>query len=204
MTDESRPPTSQDADRLRQIARLWTQAQPVVSALIGSTVIDFHDAEDLLGQVAETVVTKACEYDPQRPFIPWAMGIARYRILQYFERRRTDGFDDDTLGLLAEAHSELAEEAPAQLAAMRQCLGQLQGKSKRVLEMRYLHDHRPGWIAEKMGMTPGAVSTLLHRARKALAECIDRRYCTTNCVACSWATWPAKAWKWMRRPTSLA
>jgi RNA polymerase sigma-70 factor, ECF subfamily len=178
MHDEIRPPTSQDADRMRQIARLWTLAQPVVSALVSSTVIDFHDAEDLLGQVAETVVTKACEYDPQRPFTPWAMGIARYRILQYFERRRADrhvGFDDETLGLLAETHCELAEEASARLAGLRQCLGQLQGKSKRVLEMRYLHDHGPSWIAEKMGMTPGAVWTLLHRVRKALAECIDRR-----------------------------
>jgi RNA polymerase sigma-70 factor (ECF subfamily) len=178
MNDEIPPPTSHNADHMRQIARLWTQALPAVSALIGATVIDFHDAEDLLGQVAETVVTKACDYDPQRPFIPWAMGIARYRILQYFERRRTDrhvGFDDETLGLLADAHCELAEEAPARLAALRQCLGQLQGKSKRVLDMRYLHDHRSNWIAEKMGMTPGAVWTLLHRARKALAECIDRR-----------------------------
>lgn len=178
MNNEMRPPTNQDADRMRRIARLWTQAQPVVSALISSTVIDFHDAEDLLGQVAETVVTKASEYDLARPFIPWAMGIARYRILQYFERRRTDrhvDFDDETLRLLADAHSELAEEAPARLAALRQCLGQVQGKSKRVLEMRYLHDHRSGWIAEKMGMTPGAVWTMLHRVRNALAECIDRR-----------------------------
>lgn len=178
MNNEIRPPTSHDADRMRQIARLWTQAQPVVSALISSAVIDFHDAEDLLGLVAETVVTKAGEYEPQRPFVAWAMGIARYRILQYFERRRTDrhvGFDDETLGLLAEAHCELAEEASARLAALRTCLGQLQGKGKRILEMRYLHDHRSGWIAEKMGMTPGAVWTLLHRVRKALAECIDRR-----------------------------
>jgi RNA polymerase sigma-70 factor, ECF subfamily len=178
MNNELQPVTSQDADRMRRIARLWTQAQPAVSALIGSTVIDFHDAEDLLGQVAETVVTKADEYDASRPFIPWAMGIARYRILQYFERRRADrhvGFDDETLRLLAESHSELAEGAPARLAALRQCLGQLQGKSKRVLEMRYLHDHGASWIAEKMGMTQGAVWTLLHRARKALADCIDRR-----------------------------
>jgi RNA polymerase sigma-70 factor, ECF subfamily len=166
------------ADRMRQIARLWTQAQPVVSALIGASVINFHDAEDLLGQVAETVVTKACEYDPERPFTPWAVGIARYRILQYFERRRADrhvAFDEETLGLLAEAHCELAEEAPARLAALRQCLGRLRGKTKRVLEMRYLHEHSPGSIAEKLGTTPGAVWTLLHRARKALAECIGRR-----------------------------
>ena len=178
MNQESRPPKSHDADRMRLIARLWTQAQPVVSALISSTVIDFHDTEDLLGQVAETVVTKACEYDSQRPFVPWAMGIARYRILQYFEQRRAGrrvDFDDETLGLLAEAHAEMAEETSARLAALRQCIGQLQGKSHRVLEMRYLHDHRPGWIAEKMGMTPGAVWTMLHRVRKILADCIEHR-----------------------------
>ena len=163
---------------MRQVARLWTQAQPVVSALISSTVFDFHDAEDVLGQVAETVITKAGEYDAQRPFLPWAMGIARYRILQYFERRRAErhvDFDDETLELLAQAHMEVADEAPVRLAALRQCLNQLQGKSQRVLELRYLHDHRADWIAQKMGMTPSAVWTMLHRIRKALSDCIDRR-----------------------------
>lgn len=178
MDHNSRPSMSPDDDRMRQIARLWTSAQPVVSALVSSTVIDFHDAEDVLGQVAETVVTKAGEYDTRRPFLPWAMGIARYRILQYFERRRADRhveFDDETLELLAQAHVEVADEAPVRLAALRQCLDQLQGKSRRVLELRYLHDHRADWIAQKLGMTTSAVWTMLHRVRKVLADCIDHR-----------------------------
>ena len=153
-------------------------AQPVVSALISSTVIDFHDAEDLLGQVAETVVVKAHEYDPQRPFLPWTLGIARFRILQYFEHRHSDrhvAFDDQALELLAQAHIDLIDEAPTRLAALQQCMGQLRGKSQRVLEMRYLHDHRADWIAQKMGMTPSAVWTMLHRIRKSLAGCVERR-----------------------------
>ena len=31
------------------------------------------------------------------------------------------------------------------------------------------------WIAQKLGMTPSAVWTMLHRVRKSLADCIDRR-----------------------------
>ena len=60
-----------------QLARLWTEAQPIVAAFILSAIPDFHQAEDVLQQVAVILVREFEEFDTSRPFLPWALGIAR-------------------------------------------------------------------------------------------------------------------------------
>jgi DNA-directed RNA polymerase specialized sigma24 family protein len=44
-----------------------------------------------------------------------------------------------------------------------------------VLKWRYAHDLKPRDVAQKMGITSGAVRVLLHRAREALRECIQKK-----------------------------
>ena len=84
------PETLLEEGRLIQITRQWSKAHPIIEAFITGAVIDFHDAEDLVSEVAETVVMKFNDYDPSRPFVPWAMGIARNLLLRYFERKAAD------------------------------------------------------------------------------------------------------------------
>ena len=165
-------------DRAVQIARLWSKAQPVVGAMMAGAVVDFHDAEDLIAEVAETVVRKFDEYDPLRPFVPWALGISRNLILRYYERRageRRVYFDEQTLQLLEVAHLETAHEAPARLAALQHCIEAVRGKSRRVLELRYMHDLKPDAVANALGMSRNAVWVMLHRVRNALRDCIEER-----------------------------
>ncbi len=164
--------------RMRQMARLWSKAQPAVAAMVAGAVVDYHDAEDLVAEVAELIVMKFDEYDPSRPFLPWALGIARNLVLRYYERRageRCYRFDERTLDLLAHAHMETADEIPARLAALRACVQSIRGKSRQVLDMRYVHGLKPHAIAEALGMTRNAVWVMLHRVRIALADCIRQR-----------------------------
>jgi RNA polymerase sigma-70 factor (ECF subfamily) len=163
-------------DRAVQIARLWSKAQPVVGAMIAGAVIDFHDAEDLGAEVAELIVRKFDEYDRSRPFVPWALGIGRNLILRYYERRageRRVYFKVQTLQLLEAAHMEIAEEAPASLAALRHCIESIRGKSRRVLEMRYMYDLKPDAVADALGASRNAIWVMLHRVREALRKCIE-------------------------------
>ena len=76
-----------DQHRSEQLARLWTESQPVVAAFILSLVPNFHQAEDILQQVAVLLVREFEKYDQQRPFLPWVLGIARNVALK--ERRQT-------------------------------------------------------------------------------------------------------------------
>ena len=95
-----------------QFTRCWTQAQPLVASYIGALVTDFRDAEDLLQEVAVICLRKFPDYDPQRPFAAWALGIARLEALRL---RRTHArsrvlFNGELLDQIALACEELAPE----------------------------------------------------------------------------------------------
>jgi RNA polymerase sigma-70 factor, ECF subfamily len=161
-----------------QVARLWSQAQGVVAAMVSGAVIDFHDAEDLVARVAETVVRNFGEYDRSRPFLPWALGIARNIILQYYERRSGEKhiyFDESTLRVLEIAHINTADDMSARLAALQECLKSITGKTRHVLEMRYMHNLRPDVLAETMGISRNSVWLMLSRGRDALKKCIEKK-----------------------------
>lgn len=160
------------------LSRLWSEAQPVVAAMIAGAVVDFQHAEDLVSQVAETVVMKFDDFDRSRPFTPWALGIAKKMILRHYERRageRLVFFDEHILSEMAIAQEEVAGEATERLAAMRKCLAEIKGKTRRVMEMRYLHGLKPQAIGDALDMTSNAVWVMLHRGREAVARCIDRK-----------------------------
>ena len=164
--------------RMLLLSRLWSEAQPVVAAMVAGAVVDFQHSEDLVSQVAETVVMKFDDYDRSRPFTPWALGIARNIILRHYERRageRLVFFDDRILSAMAIAHEQVAGESAERLAAMQKCLAQIKGKTRRVMEMRYLHGLKPAAIGHSLDMTTNAVWVMLHRGRDAVAKCIGRK-----------------------------
>ena len=185
MTNAPPPPSgpaSQQPDlqqtRMLLLSRLWSEAQPVVAAMVAGAVVDFQHSEDLVSQVAETVVMKFDEYDRSRPFTAWALGIARNVILRHYEKRAGDRlvfFDDTILSAMAVAHEQVAGESAERLAAMRKCLAEIKGKTRRVMEMRYLHGLKPAAIGHSLDMTTNAVWVMLHRGREAVAKCIGRR-----------------------------
>jgi RNA polymerase sigma-70 factor, ECF subfamily len=169
--------TSQQQDS-EQLARLWTESQPVVASYIFSLVPDFHQAEDILQQVAVILVREFHKYDPARPFLPWAMGIAKNAALK---SRRAVARDCTFLledGLIDRMQAAFAEETDRWTAvrhALKYCLGQQQSRTREVLQWRYAHDLKPQQVAQQMGVTSGAVRVMLHRARSALRECIRRK-----------------------------
>ena len=61
------------------------------------------------------------------------------------------------------------------LDALRDCLGQLEGRAGQVIQMHY-HEHAGREaIAEKLEMQPDGVKTLLRRTRAVLRECVERK-----------------------------
>jgi RNA polymerase sigma-70 factor, ECF subfamily len=60
---------------MRDLARLWVQSQPVISAYLMASVYDVHHAEDLVQEVAQVVAEKFTDYDRNLSFTSWALGI---------------------------------------------------------------------------------------------------------------------------------
>lgn len=156
------------------MAELWHKWQPTISAYLQAAVPNYHDAEDLLQQVAVAVARDFDKYDPQTPFGHWAIAIARHRVLNFRRSKAMSKvvFSQETMDLLAEV---LPDEPPVTSdfkAVLDQCLEKLQDRARAVLSLRYEEDLRADDIAPRLGMSSSAVSVLLHRTRKALAHCV--------------------------------
>ena len=163
-------------EKTRQAARLWTLAQPAVSAFVTSVVRDFRDRDDVLQDVAVAVIESFGNYDPQRPFVAWAIGVARNQVGLYLRRRRRDRlvFDEATVECLASAFAEVGTQQDNQLDFLRECLKSLQGRTRQLCELRYQDDLKPAAIAEMIGMSANNVAKALQRVRDQLRECIKR------------------------------
>lgn len=161
----------------KNLTLLWMAAQPVVEAYLNSLIRNRATAEDVLQQVALTVTEKFDEYDSERSFTGWAMGIARFKTLQYFGRANADRhqFGSDLLAQLAETHERLSDQAQLQRDALAFCLEKLPPKSLALLKRRYVQNLKPGKIAETLGLSANAVRLSLHRIRTALRACIEKQ-----------------------------
>jgi RNA polymerase sigma-70 factor, ECF subfamily len=173
-TAEGEGGTASPANSVRELARLWVQSQPAISAYISANVMDAHHAEDLVQEVAQVVAEKFATFDPNRSFLSWALGIARNRLLKYYRTRARDRLvlSEAALERIGAALERVEHEAEDRRTALRHCLQQVAGRRREVLEMRYGQNIRVNEIADQCGMSASAVSVMLYRVRAALYDCV--------------------------------
>jgi len=150
-----------------------------VSSYISSLIPNFHEAEDVLQDVAVKLQQKFHRYDPSQSFIGWVVGFTRNEILM---SRRTHArsfitFDTELMDSLASSCEEMTPELEQRGVLLRECLSEVKNQViRRVLELRYVADLPGGEIAKKMKMNHSAVRVMLHRVRKALRDCVERKF----------------------------
>ncbi|QNN20715.1 sigma-70 family RNA polymerase sigma factor [Planctomycetales bacterium ZRK34] len=165
------------ADRQRaELAVRWTQAQPGILAFLRTLVRDPVEVDDLLQEVAYRAAMRFDDYDPTRPFVAWAIGIARLVVLEWRRRRQRDPLvlDADAIARLADAYAARLPDLERGRLALESCIQKATPSARRLLDLRYRHDMSPADIAAELNSTPASVSSMLHRAREVLRQCIQR------------------------------
>lgn len=170
----SQDPNLTSAERL---ASLWTQAQPVVSAYLAGMLPDYHARQEVLQNTAVVLVRKFRDYDADRPFAAWAIGVARLELLKHRSRSSEKRvlFSEALLEAAADRFAETSNRQGATEEALEACLGELTDRSRKLLKLRYTGDLATEQIAEQIGAKHSAVRVALHRVRKTLRDCIDQR-----------------------------
>lgn len=102
----------------------------------------------------------------------WLLTIVRRENARYFERRRLETVDVDSLTPAQEAL--LASSPDDETDDMRQAIYRLDDDYREPLVLQVLMGYSTGEIAEMMGLKQGAVLTRLHRARNKLKEDLQR------------------------------
>lgn len=174
-------PSDPQADVNRDQAQLaadWERVRTAVFAQLVAGIGSFHDAEDVLQEVAVSVAKCYGTYDPRRPFIAWALGIARNHMLMYFRKHHRDRllFKDHLSELVGRQLESFPDEPHDQRReALHKCLKQLEPDRRRLIEMRYSSGLSVTEIADRLGKSVAAVKGSLHRVRRALEKCVTYR-----------------------------
>ena len=162
-----------------ELAVYWAQHQPVVAGYISSLISNFQDADDVLQNVAVVTVKKFDEYDREKPFAAWVIGIARNMILKYYSEKKNKGrlvLDHRAVEAISDIYERefdrISRHHDITQGALERCMRQLKGRWKKVLEMYYLRELSPVRIAQQLGITRNNVFVSLHRVRQALRECV--------------------------------
>jgi len=172
-------PSSADAASQRgELAGNWERARAAVFAQLLAGIGSFHDAEDVLQEVAVSIAKNYGSYDPKRPFIAWALGITRNHMLMYFRKHQRDRlvFNDHLMEIISHHLETVSDEATdLRREALHRCLKKLDAEQRRLIEMRYSGSHSIVEIADSLGKSVAAIKGSLHRVRKSLERCVRTR-----------------------------
>lgn len=164
-------------DQARDRFMEWfAHVQPSLRAYVRALVGRQADADDILQEVSLALWKGLDAYDASRPFLPWALGIARNQVARWrrSQARAPRALPDEAEAQLAAAFVELEDELDGRRHALRGCLEHVGAHGRELLDLRYGQQRELADIARQRGTTLNAVNKSLGKIRRLLADCIDR------------------------------
>jgi RNA polymerase sigma-70 factor (ECF subfamily) len=131
------------------------------------------DVDDLVQETLLAVHSRRMTYDASQPFTAWAQAMARYKLIDYWRRRRVRRhvpLDDVAGDLWVDASPE--GEINADLDRLLADLPARQEQLVRDVKIEGLSLAEAG---ARLGMTEGAAKVSLHRALKGLMSRVTQR-----------------------------
>jgi RNA polymerase sigma-70 factor (ECF subfamily) len=175
-----------DLNRQIEFTRHFSECEQAMQAFAFSLVLNQDEVDDIIQETLTTLWQNFGDYDPQRPFLPWANGFVYRHVLMH---RRSCATQRRHV-LSEEAMQRLAEDAPASLErhtamcrALEECLQSLSQTQRDLLEQRYQSDGSLQELAAQTGRTANALYKNLQRIREILYGCVMKRIASDGFTA---------------------
>ncbi len=157
--------------------RLWTCHQAEVERYVFSMIPRRVDAAEVLQNVSVLLWKKWDKYDPERPFVPWAIRFAYLEILKWRQKlaREKLVFSDSLLEQLHTRHDEEMPLMEARQNALTGCMKLLTDQQRKWVELRYGRHGAVKREAEESGISMHKIYYALEKIRDQLQLCIEHR-----------------------------
>ncbi len=154
---------------------LFLQHQTELLRTILPLVGNLADAQDVLQESAVAMWGKFDQYDPDRPFLPWARQFARNEVLMFHRKKRRFSFlSDELVAQLVERQEEQVDSQRLRQEALESCLQKLAGDDLHLILQRYDSQTTIQQFADQVGKSPNALYKHLGRIRSMLLDCVRR------------------------------
>ena len=159
-----------DAESLHEFVRRF---QSAVFGLCFRMLSHREDAEDVAQESFLRAFRNLGRWDPARPLVPWLLTIAANRCRTWLARRMERGLPAEFACDVADRRNphtqvDLAEELQLGLETLRE-------EYRLCFVLFHLNELTLAEISSVTGQAEGTIKTWLHRARKELAEHLQRR-----------------------------
>ncbi len=155
--------------------RELVQAQGALYGYAAALLGGSRDAWDVLQNANQVMCEKANDVATPADFMPWAFTVVRFQVMAHRKRmaRERHVFGPSVFEKIAAQTAEKQGAFADRIRALESCLQKLPERQREYVALRY--DNRLGIreIATQMACTENTVALALHRARIALARCIN-------------------------------
>jgi len=160
-----------------QIVRLLSAHQEQLYRYVFALLPNEQDAKDVVQEASVALCRKFDQYDPDRPFLPWAFRFAYLEVLRFRQQNRREAvsLSDDVIEALARQRSEQTDLLDARLRALEDCLRQLPAADGELVRGRYHAGLSIEQLAAQLEMSHRTLFRNLERVRRLLFDCITRR-----------------------------
>src|SRR5262245_44196181 len=155
---------------------LLMQHQGALFRYIMPLVGNLDDARDVLQQTAMALWKKFDQYDPDRPFLPFARRFAHHEVLMHHRKQRRYTFlTEELIETLVEEQGE-QDAAAARRLALEGCVAMLPEADRRLLDERYSQSGKTiHQLADETGQKPNVLYKALARIRRQLLICVSQK-----------------------------
>jgi RNA polymerase sigma-70 factor, ECF subfamily len=171
MSDDC-PPASEEAGRLIQ------DHQEMLTFFIQTIVHDAALAEEIFSDVKLAILQSWHRYDPSRPFLNWARGVARlvaYETLRA-QSRQPESLPPDVIESMADQLEPITAGGQGEFReAVQGCVQNLPPHHRRLIQSRYYDDCPYKELAGLFGKSLGSLYTVFRRCHAQLRECILKK-----------------------------
>jgi len=161
-----------------EAVRLVLAHRTMLRAFLKGIIYDPALVEDTFSDVILAVLNSWHRYEPERPFGPWARGVARRVALSNLRKqaRQPCLLDEDVLEAVALEIDRLGSEVELEVCkeALHRCVERLPKRHRLLIQLRYFEDCSYQQISQTVGKTINTLYVIFNRMHLRLSLCIKR------------------------------
>ena len=159
-----------------RFTRLLIEHEPELLRCILVAVPNRPDARDILQDCSVSLWRKFDTFDPNKPFVPWALGFVRIEIRRFLrEASRQAKLSEQAVESLLAQRTASASRLTKRRAHLAECIEALSERHRMLVDEYYLKDYSVAEIAKENQQTADSIYKRLQRIRQNLHDCVSRK-----------------------------